>query len=527
MNKNYFNSADLLSGFFVSLLALPLCLGIANASGFPPVAGLFTAILGGMLTSVLGGAKLTIKGPAAGLIVIVLGAVQELQVNGDMLVGYKRALAVGVVAGILQIIFSRLKFSKFVNLIPGSVIHGMLAAIGIIIISKQIHILLGVSVPSGKSPVELIGLIPESLKNLNPEIALIGLGSLVLMLLSTKITKLRFSKYLPIPLVIVSLAIIMSLQFDIKNEHSYLFLGNIYNLNNNYLINIPSSLISSIQYPDFSVITSFTSIKYIILFALVGSIESLLTVSAIDEISKSELPSNHDKDLMVTGIANTLVSFIGGMPMISEVARSKANLDAGAKTSLSNFVHGLLLLFYVVVLGPLLSLLPLSALAGMLVYVGLRLASPSEFRHMWHVGPEQFAFFTLTCVLTVTEDLLLGVVSGMALAYIFSAFYAKSFTKVFKLNTKEENLGNKVLVRLEDTATFLNARKFADYLSCKLEQSNDVEVDFSNCKLVEHSFIASISKSNVIPKGANFSCTGLDKHKLYSKHPECTRRLRA
>jgi MFS superfamily sulfate permease-like transporter len=527
MIKNYFNSADLFSGFFVSLLALPLCLGIANASGFPPVAGLFTAIIGGMLTSVLGGAKLTIKGPAAGLIVIVLGAVQELQVNGDMLVGYKRALAVGVVAGILQIIFSKLKFSKFVDIIPSSVIHGMLAAIGIIIISKQIHILLGVSVPTGKSPIELISIIPQSFNSLNPEITLIGICSLVLMLLSAKIARIKFLKYLPIPLVIVTLAILMSLQFDIKNEHSYLFLGNIYNLSNNYLINIPESLVGSIQYPDFSVITSFTSIKYIILFALVGSIESLLTVSAIDEISKSELPSDHDKDLMVTGIANTLVSFIGGMPMISEVARSKANLDAGAETSFSNFVHGFLLLFYVVLLGPVLSLLPLSALAGMLVYVGLRLASPSEFRHMWHVGPEQFAFFTVTCVLTVTEDLLLGVVSGIVLAYLFSAFHAKSFTKVFKLHKKEEEHDNKILVTLEDTATFLNARKFTDFLSSKLEKENEVEVDFSNCKLIEYSFIANMNKSNVIPKGASFRCTGLDKHKLYSRHPECTRRLRA
>ncbi len=173
--------SNLFSGFFVSMLALPLCLGIAVASGFPPVAGLLTAIVGGFITTAISGAPLTIKGPAAGLIVIVLGAVSELQIPGDPLSGYKRALAIAVVAGLIQILLSRAKFSRIVDLIPTSVIHGMLAAIGVIVIAKQLPILMGTTPLKDLSPLESFMHIPTYLGRENPVLLAIGIATLAAM----------------------------------------------------------------------------------------------------------------------------------------------------------------------------------------------------------------------------------------------------------------------------------------------------------------------------------------------------------
>ncbi|MEI6805077.1 MAG: SulP family inorganic anion transporter [Myxococcaceae bacterium] len=389
MNKNELVS-DLRSGFLISLIALPLCLGVSMASGCPPIAGVITAMVAGLVSSFLGSSRLTIKGPAAGLIVIIVGAVYELG-QGDMILGYQRCLAVGVAAAILQIILSQLNVGRFGKLMPPSVIHGMLAAIGIIIMAKQIHVLLGV-VPISKTPFALIAELPTSILQANPLVLLMGLITLLIITCS-------FIK--KIPPTLVALTIVVPVAFYLK-------------LDSEFLVALPKSFWASFSFPDFSALASFTGIKYVFILTLVGSLESLLTVIALDK------DSDLNKDLFSVGVGNLIASLLGGLPMISEVVRSKANVDAGAKTHWSNFFHGAFLLIFVTLLTPVIQLIPLAALAAMLLVTGFRLASPQEFYKTYKQGIDQFCIFTVTCLITLKVDILVGVAVGILLTYLLS-----------------------------------------------------------------------------------------------------------
>ncbi len=298
---------DIVAGFSVFLLALPLCLGIAIASNFPPIAGIFSAVIGGMVASFCGSSSLTIKGPAAGLIVIVLGAVQELG-QGDILLGYKLTLAVGVIAALLQILIAVMRKAVIAEIMPPSVIHGMLAAIGVIIISKQLYVLTGVT-PTASKPLELLLDFPSACSQFQPAVLGIGLFAFCIVLFWPKIKRLSF---IPASIVIL-LAVIPLADFA--------------GLDKKFLINLPTDFFQGIQLPDFSQVFTATSIKYIIMFTLVGSIESLLTVCAVDSIRSDMPPSDLNRDLRATGIANLVSASIGGLPMISEIVRSKANID--------------------------------------------------------------------------------------------------------------------------------------------------------------------------------------------------------
>jgi MFS superfamily sulfate permease-like transporter len=321
-------SADATSGFIVFLLALPLSLGIAKASDFPSLMGLISAILGGIVVSFFAGSKLTIKGPAAGLIAIVVGAVADFG-GGEK--GWHLALGAIVVAGLVQILFGVFKLGKLVDFFPLSVVHGMLAAIGIIIIIKQFPVLLDVNpvLTKGKSPFELIAAIPFFIKNLDPRASGIGLVSFAIMLYWAKVP-VDFLKKIPASLVVLLIAITAELYMDFQHTEPAYAMVHIGNLLENIHVNV-----------DFSgMAQSGIFIKYVIMFALVGSLESLLTVKAIDLLDPHQRKSNANKDLIAVGIGNTIAGILGGLPMISEVARSSANVANGAQTRWSNFFHG-------------------------------------------------------------------------------------------------------------------------------------------------------------------------------------------
>jgi len=256
---------DIIAGFCVFLLALPLCLGIATVSSCPPTAGIIAAIVGGILGALLGGAKLCIKGPAAGLVVIVLGSVTELG-GGDLYLGYKRMLAAGVVAGIIQIILAIRKKAILAEVIPPFVIHGMLAAIGVIIIAKQSYALLGIS-PTTSKPLQLLAQLPGHLWEMNPLIVAFGVLSLVLVILWSKIKQLS---RIPSSIVILLITISISLYFSLNAKQSYEFMGGTYALGSKFFINLPMQFFDAIQFPDFSVVFSPVSLKYIVMLALVG-----------------------------------------------------------------------------------------------------------------------------------------------------------------------------------------------------------------------------------------------------------------
>lgn len=519
--------SDMLSGFLVFLIALPLCLGISMASGFPPVAGIFTAIIGGIIVSLFGGSNLTIKGPAAGLIVIALGAVQDLG-NGDPMVGYKLALAAIVVAGLLQIIFGLVKSGVLADFFPSAAVHGMLASIGIIIAAKQIFTLVGVK-PAAKETLELLKEIPEGLANTNPEIAIIGIISL-LILFGLPLIKNKYVKMIPAPLVVILVAIPLGIYFDLEHEHKYLFLDHHeYTLGPKFLVTLPESLFSAITFPDFSQIFSGTSIKYIIMFALVGSLESLLSSKAIDTLDPYKRKSNMNRDLLGVGIGNTLAGFIGGLPMISEIVRSSANINNGAKTWWSNVFHGVFLLIFVAFFPMLIHQIPLVALAAMLIYTGFRLASPKEFYKTYLVGKEQLMIFLATIFTTLATDLLVGIAVGIAVklvTHLINGLPVKYIFKPMFTVTKNED-------ETEFTVDVFHSAVFSNYIKLKksldlLPRAKNICVDFSNANLIDHTVMENLHhyKQDYENEGGKFALCGFEKHQPLSKHELAARKLK-
>lgn len=515
---------DALSGFLVFLIALPLCLGIAMASGYPPVAGVLTAVVGGLLGPFLGSARLTIKGPAAGLIVIVLGAVNELG-EGNPALGYRRALAVGFVAAILQIVMALARVTKFGVAAPPSVVHGMLAAIGVIICAKQAHVLMGVT-PHGREPLELLLEIPRSVMRSNVEVLAIGaLGLAILFgwqLLGKRVAALA---KVPAPLGVLATAVPLGVAFHMETPHDYTFLGSTYHLGPELLLSLPDNLAEAIVLPDFSAVLTGTSIKYVVMFALVGSLESTLSVLAVDALDPAKKASNLDRDLLTVGVANLVASAIGGLPMISEIVRSKANIDNGATSAWSNFFHGLCLLVFVAAAPGLLHLIPLAALAAMLVYTGTRLASLREVLHARDVGVDQLALFVTTALLTIAVDLLVGVAAGVALKIALHAIRSGTWTGLFRARVEATREGDELHVRVGGPATFLTLVPVLK--ACAPASSPGVTrvvVDVGAAPLVDHTFLERLYGAAQEWPTAKLSIRGLDELRPISEHPRAARR---
>ncbi len=514
-------SGDILSGFLVFLIALPLCLAISMASGFPAVGGVMTAIIGGMLSTFLGSSRLTIKGPAAGLIVIALGAVTELGA-GDPVAGYKRALAVGVAAAIIQILFALARAASLGVAMSPSVVHGMLAAIGVIIISKQSHLVLGVK-PEAKSPFGLLAEIPHSLAHANPEVALIGLLSLAILFLLPRI-KVGWVKKVPAPLVVLLATMPLGILFDLDHTHTYSFVNHNFEVGPQYLVQLPGSLLSAVTGPDFSQLFSAVSIKYILMFSLVGSIESTLSVLAVDSMDPERRASNLNKDLMAVGVGNLLAALVGGLPMISEIVRSKANVDAKASSAWSNFFHGLFLLLFVALVPGLLHHIPLAALAAMLVYTGFRLASPSEFRHAAEVGKDQLALFLTTLVVTLATDLLVGVSVGLLLKVALHAWRGVGIKALAKPRIEVDASHETMRICLRDAAIFTTLLKVRKIIDERPSQTRTVVIDLTEARLVDHTFIGSLKSMAADWRETEMVFEGLEDLRGTSEHPLASRR---
>ncbi|MDX2285325.1 MAG: SulP family inorganic anion transporter [Bacteroidia bacterium] len=505
---------DAAAGLTVVLLALPLSLGIAKASDFPPVMGLLTAILGGLLAGALSGARLTIKGPAAGLIVIVAGAVAEF---GGGEAGWRLSLAAVAAAGIVQILFGAFRLGKWVDFFPLSAIHGMLAAIGLTIIAKQIPVLLDIdpALTKGKPVFELIASTPAYLAHLDPRATLIGVISLAVMA-GWPLIRMPLLRSVPAPVVVLLIAVPAELLMDFQHTEPPYALVHIGPLADNLGLQA-----------DFSALArTGLFVKYTVMFALVGSLESLLTVRAVDLLDPWRRRSDPNRDLIAVGTGNLAAGLLGGLPMISEVARSSANVSAGARTKWANVFHGAMMLLFVGLGAPLIELIPNTALAAMLITVGVRLAHPREFIQTFRIGWEQLAIFLTTIAVTLAEDLLVGILAGIALKLIIHLFHGAPVAALFKSQAEVSFEGNAYLVRLSHAAVFSNFLGIKDKLE-SIPPGFHITVDLQHTRLVDHSVMESLHRfaHAYEAQGGTVRITGLDRHRPVSRHQFATHRM--
>ncbi len=522
LKENWQN--DIVTGFILFLIALPLSLGIAIASGVPPMAGIIAAVIGGLLVSLISGSYVVVNGPAAGLIVVIMAAVERL---GGGSIGYHATLAAIVMAGIMMIGLGRLKAGDLGYFFPTSVVHGMLAAIGLIIMIKELPIMLGVK-PPAKEPLMLVCKIPEIIANLNPELAIIGLVSLTL-LISHNLIKSNTIKKIPTPIVVVLVGIAIGMYFHIDHKEVYTFAGHVFQIDPRLcLVQLPLNVSEGLTQPNWSQIGTVAFWTSAVSILLIQGIESLLSAAAVaDRLDPYRRPCNLNKDLTAIGLGTTISGMLGGVPMIAEIVRSTANVMNGARTRWSNFFHGLFLLVFVLTAANLIDKIPMSALAALLVVTGYKLTSPKVFRETHAIGGDQTILFSVTIIATLATDLLIGVSIGILAKFMLHLYHGAPASSFFvaPMELKSQADGS-INICIRDAAIFSN------YISIKkrldqLPSGLTVIVNLSQTKFIDHTVMDRLHQycSEYARSGGSLTLMGLDYHLPHSKHPLSARRL--
>jgi len=475
---------DLPAGLSVFLVALPLCLGIALASGAPLYAGLLSGVIGGIVVSLVSGSQLGVSGPAAGLTTVVAASIISL---GDYQVF---ALSV-MVAGFFQLILGLLKLGVIASYFPSAVIKGMLAAIGIILISKQIPLALGYDQPdfwtSGFlklfSNEHLHGNLTDFISHVSLSVVLVAMISLTAMILLQQSFAIKW-KLIPAPLVVVLLGVLLNFIFSIT--------GLTEPLKSSQLVNIPNNIFGSIALPAFSKIFSNEEIwKDGLIIGLLATLETLLCVEAIDKLDKRNRITPVNRELIAQGVGNLCCGLLGAIPMTAVVVRGAANVDAGGRTKLSAFTHGLFLLLAILFVPFLLNKIPYASLAAILLITGYNLTKPKLYRNMWSLGRKQFIPFVITILVILLTDLLVGVCIGLLISvyYIilnnFKTEYA--ITKVKKSETEYYT------IQLNSNVTFLNKVKLRKALD-QIPAYSCLTIDGSASNFVDYDILEIISE---------------------------------
>ena len=528
LNLDFFRNVllkDVRSGLVVGIIALPMSVGIALASGFPPFAGLVSSLVGGLLVSFISGSRLCIKGPAGGLSALTLSCVLVLG-EGNLQTGYSLTLAAIFVGGALQVLSAFAKMGNLGDFFPAAVIHGMLAGLGFIMAVKQLPPTLGIEA----SYADLAGLyqnIPSLLQLINPKVALLG-GICLFILLLHRFLPTHIGKAVPSVIIMLAVAIPLGSFLGLGYEHTYIFLGKSYHVSpDTQLIHFPKDFISTLSFPNFYRINTLNFWLFAFIFSLAGNIESLLTCKAVDQIDPWRRQSNFNQDLMAIGVGNMVCGLIGGLPIISESKRSVVNINMGGSTFASNFFHAFFLLLILFTAQPLIRLIPVAALSAFLISTGIKMALPKEFSKSYKIGKEQFAVFIVVFFLTISTNLLFGVLAGTLLELIINMRFGATSSSLFESNlTIERKSPYQYEATVNGPATFSNFLWVKGELQ-KIPQNADITLDFSKASVVDHSFLENLHyfESNHQSHGGHLTIKGLDYHTQVSIHPLAARRM--
>jgi MFS superfamily sulfate permease-like transporter len=481
LETKYFKT-DLLSGLVVFLVALPLCLGIALASGAPLFSGIITGVIGGIVVGFLSGSNLSVSGPAAGLTAIVLAGIKSVG-------SFELFLAAVVIAGGLQLILGFLKAGTISNYFPSNVIEGMLTGIGVIIILKQIPHAVGYDkdsegdfafIENNNTGHNTLTAIIDAINSIHYGAIIITVICIGILVAFNKIAFLKKLKLLPGGLVAVIAGVLI-------NE-LFIRTGSVLAVESEHLVNLPiassfQEFTNQFSLPDFN---GFLNAKVWILgatIAVVASIETLLCLEASDKMDPLKRYSSGNTELKAQGIGNIAAGFIGGLPMTSVIVRTSANINSGARTKLSTIAHGLFLLVAILLIPKILNKIPLAALAAILIMIGLKLASPKVFKHMWYNGRFQFIPFVVTVLAVVFTDLLKGVGVGLAVSILFILRGNMKLAYFFRKDKHTE--GETIKMKLAQEVSFLNKAAIKQTL-VHLPPNSHVVIDASETIYIDH-----------------------------------------
>ena len=413
---------DILSGIVVSLVSLPLSSGIAIASGVPPIVGLISAIVAGFIFPFIGGAYMTIAGPAAGLAPAIMAVMVSLGGAGDadhVGEGYHFLLVVIFMVGVIQVVLSLLKLARFATIIPVTVVEGMLASIGLLIIVKQLPKFFGFT---GKVHahefMEFVTSVPEYAQGMTPSAFGVALASLILLFSLGALKKYKFFQVIPPQLIAVVFGVIVGQMVGLGS------------LGSGFLIKLPENPFHGIHTPDFGALLARSdlwqaAVVGVLMLTMIDGVESLATAMAIDRIDPFHLKSDANRVLLAMGISNMASSLVGGLTIIPGGVKSKANIAAGGRTLWANFTNAVCLVIYLLVGATWINMIPLGVLAAVLIYTGWKMCEPLVWRHMAHIGAEQVIIFSFTIVTTLLTDLLVGIAAGVAANYILSTLFCR------------------------------------------------------------------------------------------------------
>ncbi len=485
---------DIPASIVVFLVALPLCLGVALASGAPLLSGVIAGIVGGIVVGLLSGSKTSVSGPAAGLTAVVLASITQLG-------SFEVFLTALVLAGVIQVVAGLLKAGFIANYIPSNVIAGLLTAIGIILILKQIPHALGYDAipeedfsfqePGGENTFSVL---LDMFNYITPGALVISVVSIIILIVWDK-TPLKKIGFFPSSLFVVIIGVLLQ----------KLFSGNIpaLELAETHLVNLPpidvSNLSSYLHFPQLSFLSDFRVYTVAFTIAAVASLETLLNVEAVDKIDphKRETPTN--RELVAQGIGNMTAGFLGGIPVTSVIVRSSVNINAGNKSELSTILHGVLMLVSVLFLAPVLNNIPLSSLAAILLMTGYKLTKLSLYREMYNKGWQQFIPFVVTVLAIVFTDLLIGVVIGL----IVSVFYLlrSNFRNPFTIGNQKLAIGEIVQLDLSDEVSFLNKASIKNTL-WSTPANSKVVINASRSSYIDHDVLEVLNdfKTTVAPE---------------------------